>query len=136
MQIPSISHELGAATRRYYGTDTDPLRYAPTVSKPQVAEPIARYVNGQLDKLRDEELVATALRIQTRDRLSSPKIAKTLDELKQEALKGRLSYIVVNAELQHAAAAPGDFNEDSERSGAYEMGLGVLVQNIPPSLSA
>jgi hypothetical protein len=86
---------------RYYDTANNPLRYPPFATKTEVAEQLARLVALQIG---DD--------------------AEPLDQ-------HRMRLAVVNTEMLHARLAPGDFNEDSEQAMAYEMGIGIVVGELP-----
>lgn len=127
----SIYQNFEQQTVRYYGADKDPLKFVPVISQPEVAREIAGIVLFQLGTITEAELAVTALRIEQQDRhlLHSPK--KSPKDYREEALRQRLNYIVVNAEMMHASLAPDDFNEDSQNSVAFRMGAGMTMPMLP-----
>lgn len=118
--------KLEDKTRQYYGADRNPLRFAPVVKNKDIAHELALDVERSLGYVTDEDLTASAIRAERRARSmpGHPDRGRSLDELRNEALDDRLRRIVVQTELSHARLAPEDFNEDQEKSGAYEMGNG------------
>ena len=127
----SIYQKYEDATRVYYGADKDPLKFVPAVSNKNVAHDLALGVERSLGEINEADLATDALRSQRRNSMPGVRGETDLDALKNEALDDRLRRVVVNTELTHAAEAPQDFNEDSERSGAYKMANGEPLL-LPP----
>ena len=127
MSEQSITKQYQEDTNRYYGGEQDPLKFAPVVKDKDVAHEVALGVQRGLDNIHDEDITASALRGQLRYRMQGEGSTGDLEELKQQALDHAVRMVVVNAELNHARLAPGDFNQDSEKAGAYDMGVGIIV---------
>lgn len=127
----SIYQQYEDATRKYYGADKDPFKFVPVASNKSVAHELALQVERHVATINEADLAATALRAQHRNKMPTVRGETDLDVLKQHALEDRLRRGVVNTEISHAAMAPGDFNEDSEKAGAYEMGIGYVALNLP-----
>jgi hypothetical protein len=128
----SIYQKYEDATRAYYGADKDPLKLVPVVTNKDIAHGLAQQVERGLGKITEEDLASDALRAQRRNRLMPSAHGETdLQKLQERALEDKLRMVVVNTELTHAAQAPGDFNEDAEKAGAYEMGIGHVIPHPP-----
>lgn len=131
-QIQKTAHsQYEEATRVYYGADRDPLKFVPAVTDKNVAHELALQADRQLGNIKEEDIVASALRAQERNKFRGTHGSTDFETLKQEALNDQLRRVVVNTELAHASMAPSDFNEDSAKSGAFEMGAGFVVAPNP-----
>lgn len=126
----SIYQQYEDATRSYYGADRDPLKLVPVATDKNVANELALQAERQLGSIREEDIVASAVRAMERNKYSHGHDTADFETLKQDALDHQLRRAVVNVELTHASLAPEDFNEDAVKSGAYEMGAGQAV--LPP----
>lgn len=129
----SLYKKYEDATRSYYGTDRDPLKFVPVAGNRNVAHELATQVERHLGAISEEDITASALRAQQRNKMFSPGHQEEFETLKEKALNDRLRRAVVNVELSHASMAPGDFNEDAMKAGAYEMGIGHVVLPKPSS---
>ena len=123
--MPSLHKKYEEANRKYYGADKDPLKFVPAVSSPDVARDLAIDLSKSLARIDEVEIAKDALRVQARNRLLREET--DLPTIENQLLDDRLRTVVVNIETEHARRAPGDFNQDSEQSGAYEMGIGIVM---------
>lgn len=131
MSNSSMYKSFEDATRSYYGADIDPLKLVPVVQDPNIAHSIAQQVDRQIGNITEAKLIKSALRAQSRARLTrgEPDLTILTEDARQHALR----MVVVNAELTHSREAPQDFHEDAMRAGAYEMSNGITMAPLPTS---
>ena len=124
-ELPSKYNQYKDATAKYYGSDTDPLKFAPAVKNPEIAHTLALQVEQQLSNIDEAEIAAQAISEHARYRLDRRHDAHDIETSKQEIRDHKLRIAVVNVETSHASLAPEDFNEDSKLAGAYTQGNGI-----------
>lgn len=129
----SIYKQYEVTLREYYGAERNPLAYPPVAQNIDVAHELAIRLETDLSRIRESDLARTAMRglmtFVPRERTPD-----NLNNLKAEALKQRLRYIVVNSEYFHARLAPGDFNFSAGQDRVYREAVAGI--EIPPAPKA
>lgn len=130
MSEKSLYKQYEEATAKYYGSDTDPLKFAPAVKDKDVAHELALHVERELSNIDEAQIMKDAVQARRNHKPMMKDPAEIEDYVRDDAqsrLNFRIKNAVVNTEITHARLAPEDFNEDQMQAGAYQQGVGIAI---------
>jgi hypothetical protein len=122
MNEKSIYQDIEEAMRRYYGNDTDPLKFVPAVSNSETAHELALLTERLAAGIDYDRIAIEALRSKPKLDPFDPRTSLTLESFMEHSIDQKLQTTVVNIESIHARLDPDDFFGEARQSQAFILG--------------